>query len=109
MSKNAVFCIATSQAQAERIASQLKAAGFPDESISLLLPDQDDSRDMRAGNVLISVHTEESGQVRLAEEILNREGAHDISSTGEISVRGIAPALADDPTIRAMSREEAKC
>ena len=191
MSKKAVFCIAKGEAQAERIAGQLKAAGFPGQNISVLFPDQSGSRDfaheqhtkapegattgvgaggllggglgwlvgivslaipgvgpfiaagpimaamagaavgaaaggltgaliglgipeyeakqydgkIRAGNVLISVHAEDSDEVSRAKAIFEREGAHDISSTGESSAKAVAPAPRDDQTIRAMSHE----
>ena len=45
MANKAVFGIATSEAQAERIANQLKAAGFSGNDISVLFPDKTGSRD----------------------------------------------------------------
>ena len=42
---------------------------------------------IREGNMLISVHTEDSKEVDKAKEIFKREGAHDISYTGEASVK----------------------
>ena len=41
---------------------------------------------IRNGNVLISVHTESSDQVKKAKEIYERAGAEDIKSTSEASV-----------------------
>ena len=41
---------------------------------------------IRAGNILISVHSEDSDEVKRAKDIFERAGAHDISSTGEESV-----------------------
>jgi hypothetical protein len=41
---------------------------------------------IRAGNILISVHTEESNARTRAKEILERDGATDVSYTGEASV-----------------------
>jgi len=38
------------------------------------------------GNVLLSIHTEDSDEVETAERILNDEGAEDICSSGESSV-----------------------
>lgn len=38
---------------------------------------------IKAGNILISVHTEDSEQVKLAEKIFTDAGATDICSTGE--------------------------
>src|SRR5262249_16905089 len=40
-----VFCIARSREQAATIISRLKAAGFPDNDISVLLPDKEGTRD----------------------------------------------------------------
>jgi hypothetical protein len=42
---------------------------------------------IRKGNMLISVHTEDGKQVDKAKEIFKREGATDISYTGEASVK----------------------
>ena len=42
---------------------------------------------LRAGNILISVHTEDGDERTRAKEIFKREGAHDISSTAEASVK----------------------
>jgi hypothetical protein len=47
---------------------------------------------VRDGNVLISVHTEDSEEVKLAKEIFKQAGAEDISSSGESS-----PPKAKDP------------
>lgn len=176
MSNKSVFCIASSEPQAEQIANQLKAAGFPGNDISVLFPDKTGTRDfaheqhtkapegaatgagtggvlggglgwlvgigalaipgvgpfiaagpimaalagaavgaaaggitgalvglgipeyeakqyegkIREGNVLISVHAEDSEAVNRAKEIFKREGAHDISYTGEASVKAAA-------------------
>jgi hypothetical protein len=40
---------------------------------------------IKQGNILISVHSEDSDEVKRAKEIFERFGAHDISSTGEES------------------------
>ena len=41
---------------------------------------------IRGGNVLISVHTDNSDQVNAAKEIYTRAGAEDVKSTSEASV-----------------------
>lgn len=173
MSKSAVFGIASTGIQAERIANALKAAGFAGNDISVLFPDKTGTRDfaheqhtkapegaatgagtggllggglgwlvgigslaipgvgpfiaagpimaalggaavgaavggltgalvglgipeyeakqyegkIREGNILISVHAEDGKEVSRAKEIFKREGAHDISYTGEAAVR----------------------
>jgi len=173
MSRKSVFGIASTRPQAERIANQLKGAGFSENDISVLFPDKTGTRDfaheqhtkapegaaagagtggllggglgwlvgigalaipgvgpfiaagpimaalagaaagaaaggltgalvglgipeyeakqyegkIREGNMLISVHAEDSKEVDKAKEIFKREGAHDISYTGEASVK----------------------
>jgi len=176
MSKKSVLCIASSEPQVERIANQLKAAGFSGNDISVLFPDKTGTRDfaheqhtkapegaatgagtgavvggglgwmvgigalaipgvgpfiaagpimaalagaaagaaaggiagalvglgipeyeakqyegkIRKGNMLISVHTDDGKEVDKAKEIFKREGATDISYTGESSVKKAA-------------------
>lgn len=41
---------------------------------------------LRSGNILISVHTENSDETRIAKELFKRFGAEDISSTGESGI-----------------------
>jgi hypothetical protein len=168
----AVFCIASSEFQAEAIVNDLKAAGFADNDISVLFPDKTGTKDfgheqhtkapegavtgagtlgvvggalgwlagigalaipgigpfiaagpimgalggaavgaavggiagalvgmgipeyeakryegkIRAGNILISVHTDNSQQSKGAKEIFGHAGAQDISVTGEAGV-----------------------
>jgi len=45
MAEKAVLCLAKSEPQAERIVSDLRAAGFPDGDISVLFPDKKGTRD----------------------------------------------------------------
>jgi hypothetical protein len=173
MANKAVFGIATSMVQAERIANQLRASGFSGDDISVLFPDKTATRDFAheqhtkapegaaagagtggllggglgwlvgigalaipgvgpfiaagpimaalagaalgaaaggltgglvglgipeyeakqyegkilKGNILISVHTEDGDEVDRAKEIFEREGAQDISYTGEAAVK----------------------
>jgi len=167
-----VFCLADSDTQAERIVSNLKAANFSNNDISVLFPDKSGTKDfaheqhtkapegaatgagtggvvggvlgwlvgigslaipgvgpfiaagpimaalagaglgaavgglsgaligmgipeyeakryegkIKEGNILISVHSEDSDEVKRAKDIFERAGAHDISYTGEESV-----------------------
>ncbi len=169
MSNKAVFCIATSREQADRIVDQLKMANFSNNDISVLFPDKGTTRDfahekntkapegavagastggviggalgwivgigalaipgvgpfiaagpimaalsgaaigaaaggiaggliglgipeleakryegkVKAGNLLISVHTENSEEITRAKDIFTQAGAQDICTTGE--------------------------
>jgi hypothetical protein len=187
MSK-AVFCIATSEFQAESIVNELKVAGFSDNDISVLFPDKTGTKDfahehhtkapegaaagagtggvlggtlgwlagigllaipgvgpfvaagpimaalsgaavgaavggiagaligmgipefeakryegkIRAGNILISVHTEGQQEAKRARDIFEQAGAHDIAATSEAHVpeeeaykKGERPARAE--------------
>jgi len=51
---------------------------------------------IREGNILISVHTVNSGEISRAKEIFERAGADDICTTGESSVPGGDERSADD-------------
>ncbi len=169
----AVFCIATSEFQAESIVNELKMAGFADNDISVLFPDKTGTKDfaheqhtkapegtvtgasaggvlggalgwlagigalaipgagpfiaagpimaalggaavgatvggiagalvgmgipeyeakryegkIKAGNILISVHSESSSETKRAKEIFEQAGAQDISSSSEAGVK----------------------
>jgi hypothetical protein len=58
---------------------------------------------VREGRILISVHVENAVQATLAKEILEKEGAEDISVTGEASVPE-ADAAAAAPSLRQSQR-----
>lgn len=169
----AVFCIATSEFQAESIVNELKVAGFADNDISVLFPDKTGTKDfaheqntkapegavtgastggvlggalgwlagigalaipgvgpfiaagpimaalggaavgaavggiagalvgmgipeyeakryegkIKAGNILISVHSENNDETKRAKEIFGQAGVHDISSSTEAGVK----------------------
>ena len=171
--KKAVFCIATSEFQAESIVNELKVAGFSDNDVSVLFPDKTGTKDfaheqhtkapegavagagtggvlagalgwlagigalaipgvgpfiaagpimaalsaaalgaavggiagalvgmgipeyeakryegkLREGNILISVHCETAAKAKRARDIFEQAGAHDISASGEASVK----------------------
>jgi len=181
----AVFCIATSEFQAETIVNELKVAGFSDNDISVLFPDKTGTKDfaheqhtkapeaavtgagtlgviggalgwlagigalaipgagpfiaagpimaalsaaavgaavggiagalvgmgipeyeakryegkIKEGNILISVHSENSDEAKRARSIFEQAGAQDISTTAEAHVKS-------ENTLRMESREE---
>ena len=62
------------------------AGGIVGALIGLGIPEYEAKRyegKIKSGGILISVHTENSDQVKQAKEIFKQEGAEDISSTGE--------------------------
>jgi hypothetical protein len=64
------------------------AGGIAGGLIGLGIPEMEAKRyegKVKEGNLLISVHTENSDEVKLAKEIFTRCGAQDICTTGEAS------------------------
>jgi hypothetical protein len=60
--------------------------GIAGALIGLGIPEYEAKRyegKVKDGNILISVHTEDSDEIKRAKEIFKRAGAEDISSTGE--------------------------
>src|SRR6266478_6102656 len=65
------------------------AGGLTGALVGLGIPEYEAKRyegKIKEGNILISVHSENSDEVSRAKDIFERNGAHDISSTGEESV-----------------------
>jgi hypothetical protein len=63
--------------------------GIAGALIGLGIPEYEAKRyegKIKDGNILISVHTADSDEVKLAKEIFKNNGAEDISSTGESAV-----------------------
>jgi hypothetical protein len=52
---------------------------------------------VKAGNILISVHTENSGEITRAKDIFTNAGAHDICVTGEASTPDDSKAAGRGP------------
>jgi len=76
------------------------AGGIAGGLIGLGIPEYEAKRyegKVKAGNILISVHTENSDQVKRAKTIFEAAGAQDISSTSEAGVP--ANAAADKSTV----------
>lgn len=71
------------------------AGGIAGGLIGLGIPELEAKRyegKVKAGNVLISVHTESSEEIAQAEEIFTQGGAQDICTTGEASTPKDSPA-----------------
>lgn len=100
MSKKSVFCIAASRDQAYRIVDHLKAESFSDNEIAVGaavdgiaagligrgVPQIEAERyegKVKAGNILISVHTEDLGDIARARDMFKQAGAQDICTADE--------------------------
>lgn len=65
------------------------AGGLAGALVGMGMPELEAKRyegKLRDGNILISVHVDNSDQRKLARDIFKRDGADDVSSTGEASV-----------------------
>ncbi len=100
MSHKAVFCIANSRAQAERIVAKLKIANFSNNDISVLFPDTDTTRDFAH-----EIHT------KAPEGALAGASAGGVvggligwgASIGALVIPGIGPFLAAGPILLVLS------
>lgn len=100
MSKKAVFCIATSLGQAERIVETLKAGGFFSDDISLLFPDKSTTRDF--------AHEKNT---KAPEGAITGAGAGGllggalgwIVGIGALAIPGVGPLIAAGPVLAALS------
>jgi len=69
------------------------AGGFIGGLVGMGIPEYEAKQydgKIRGGNALISVHTDNSDQVKSAEQIYKRAGAEDINSTSEASAGSAA-------------------
>jgi hypothetical protein len=96
----AVFCIATSEAQAESIVSQLKSSGFGDSDISVLFPDKTGTKDFAHEQ-----HTKApEGAVTGAGTLGVVGGALGwLAGIGSLAIPGVGPFIAAGPIMAALS------
>lgn len=97
---NAVFCIATNQAQAVRIVNDLTAAGFLNNDISVLLPDKSGTRDF--------AHEQHTKAPEGAAAGVGAGGvlggvAGLLAGIGALAIPGIGPFIAAGPIMAALS------
>ena len=99
MSKS-VFCIATTQGQAERIVKRLQSQGFADSEISVLLPDTSGTGDF--GHVKSSKASE--GVTAGATTGGVAGGALGLlAGIGALAIPGVGPFIAAGPIMAALS------
>jgi hypothetical protein len=83
--------------------------GIAGALIGLGIPEYEAKRyegKIREGNILISVHTESSDQVKIAKDIFKRAGAQDISSSGEAGVGASERAARETAVPRVQSQTQ---
>jgi hypothetical protein len=100
MSDTAVFGIATSESQAERIANDLKGAGFVGDDISVLFPDKAGSRDFAHEQ-----HTKapEGAAAGAGAGGLVGGGLGWLVGIGSLAIPGVGPFIAAGPIMAALA------
>ena len=99
MSKS-VFCIATTQGQAERIVEQLQAQGFAASEISVLLPDTSGTGDF--GHVK-STKASEGVAAGAATGGLAGGALGLLAGIGALAIPGVGPFIAAGPIMAALA------
>ena len=100
MANKAVFGIATSMPQAERIANQLKAAGFSGNDISVLFPDKTGTRDFAHEQ-----HTKapEGAAAGASTGGVLGGGLGWLVGIGALAIPGVGPFIAAGPIMAALA------
>ena len=100
MANRAVFGIATSEAQAERIANQLKAAGFSGNDISVLFPDKTGTRDFAHEQ---NTKAPEGAAAGAGAGGLLGGGLGWLVGIGALAIPGVGPFIASGPILAALA------
>jgi len=96
----AVFCIATSEFQAESIVNELKVAGFSDNDISVLFPDKTGTKDFAHEQ-----HTKAPEAAVTGAGTLGVIGGALgwLAGIGALAIPGVGPFIAAGPIMAALS------
>lgn len=99
MSKQAVFCIAKNEVQANRIVSEMKAGGFSNNDISVLFPDKQGTRDFAHEK-----HTKapEGATTGAGAGGLLGGGLGWLVGIGALAIPGVGPFIAAGPIMAAL-------
>lgn len=100
MSKTQVFCIAKSHAQAEQIVERLQTAGFPNNEISILLPDTEGKHDI--GHVK-ATKAPEGATTGAATGGVTGGVLGLLAGIGALAIPGVGPLIAAGPIMAALS------
>ena len=100
MSKTAVFCIATSRVEAERIIERLVAADFPYSEISVLMPETDSRHDIGHVKATKAPEGAATGAATggVAGGVLGL-----LAGIGSLAIPGVGPLIAAGPILGALS------
>ena len=97
---NSVFCIATTQGQAEKIVRDLQSHGFADSEISVLLPDTAGTHDMGHVKATKAPEGTATGATTggVAGGVLGL-----LAGIGALAIPGVGPFIAAGPIMAALS------
>ena len=100
MSKKSVFCLARDEAQACRIVENLQTAGFSNNDISVLMPDQAGTRDFahEKGTKAPEGATTGAGTGVVVGGVLGW-----LAGIGSLAIPGLGPFIAAGPIMAALS------
>ena len=95
-----VYCIATSEAQAIRIANRLRSSGFTPDDISMLYPDRDGARDLATQN---STKAPEGAATGASAGAVLGGALGWLAGIGALAIPGVGPLIAAGPILAALS------
>ena len=100
MSKKAVFCLASSEVQVKRIANEIRAAGFSENDISLLFPDETGLREFNQEE-----HTKapEGATTGAGAGGMLGGGLGWLIGIGSLPIPGVGPFIAAGPIMAALA------
>lgn len=99
MSK-AVFCIATTESQAESIVAELKSSGFSNNDVSVLFPDKKGTRDFAHEK---NTKAPEGATTGAGAGGLLGGGLGWLVGIGALAIPGVGPLIAAGPIVAALS------
>jgi len=97
---SAIFCIATSEAQAGRIVSELRTAGFSSDDISALFPDKHGTRDFAHEQ---NTKAPEGAATGAGTGGLVGGALGWLAGIGTLAIPGVGPFIAAGPILAALS------
>ena len=95
-----VFCVADTEAQATRIAEDLKAGGFPNSNISALFPDKGGSRDFAHEQ---NTKAPEGASTGAGGGAVLGGALGWLAGIGALAIPGVGPFIAAGPIMAALS------
>jgi hypothetical protein len=95
-----VYCIATSHAQAVRIANRLRSSGFTPDDISMLYPDRDGVRELGVHN---ATKAPEGATTGASAGALVGGALGWLVGIGAIAIPGVGPLVAAGPILALLS------